>query len=142
MLFFFFPSFLLRKNFLSFSSLSLFSHLKKLQKKKKVRVKSIRRRRKNRRRREILVAFTTRKFLFTRKSILSSSLKCCCVGFFCRRVLISVAFSRAATHHWRRTFARGKRGLAIFFIRTLGARKKRGWCFGGRRERVDADFEL
>jgi len=39
-------------------------------------------------------------------------------------------------------FARGKRGLAIFFIRTLGARKKRGWCFGGRRERVDADFEL
>ena len=42
----------------------------------------------------------------------------------------------------RRTFARGKRGLAIFFIRTLGARKKRGWCFGGRRERVDADFEL
>jgi hypothetical protein len=64
------------------------------------------------------------------------------VGFFCRRVLISVAFSRAATHHWRRTFARGKRGLAIFFIRTLGARKKRGWCFGGRRERVDADFEL
>ena len=42
----------------------------------------------------------------------------------------------------RRTFARGKRGLAIFFIRALGARKKRGWCFGGRRERVDADFEL
>ena len=41
-----------------------------------------------------------------------------------------------------RTFARGKRGLAIFFIRALGARKKRGWCFGGRRERVDADFEL
>ena len=47
------------------------------------------------------------------------------MGFFCRRVLISIAFSRAATHHWRRTFARGKRGLAIFFIRTLGARKKR-----------------
>jgi hypothetical protein len=35
-----------------------------------------------------------------------------------------------------------KGGLRFFFIRTLGARKKRGWCFGGRRERVDADFEL
>lgn len=145
MLFLFFPSFLLRKNFLSFSSLSLFSHLKKLQKnqkKKKVRLKSIRRRRKNRRRREILVAFTTRKFLFTRFSHSFFVVKVLLCGLLLSsRSYFCCIFSRA-THHWRRTFARGKRGLAIFFIRTLGARKKRGWCFGGRRERVDADFEL
>jgi|TARA_B100001758_G_C18371296_1_gene591534 hypothetical protein len=64
------------------------------------------------------------------------------VGFFCRRVLISVAFSRAATHHLEGLLREEKGGLRFFFIRTLGARKKRGWCFGGRRERVDADFEL
>jgi hypothetical protein len=62
------------------------------------------------------------------------------MGFFCRRVLISIAFSRA-THHWK-DFCERKKGACDFFSRTLGARKKRGWCFGGRRERVDADFEL
>lgn len=133
-------SLLLKEKIFSPFSLSLFTEKILQKRKKKVRLKSIRRRRK-RRRREILVAFTVESFYLLAFRILSSS-SCCCVGFFCRRVLISIAFSRAATHHWRRTFARGKRGLAIFFIRTLGARKKRGWCFGGRRERVDADFEL
>ena len=117
-LFFFFPrSFLLssskRKNFLSFSSLSLFSHLKKLQKKKKVRLKSIRRRRKNRRRREILVAFTVESFYLLAFRILSLS-SCCCMGFFCRRVLISVAFSRARHIIWK-DFCERKKGACDFF---------------------------
>ena len=45
--------------------------------------------------------------------ILSSSLRCC-VGFFCRRVLISVAFSRA-THHWKKDFCERKKGACDFF---------------------------
>ena len=132
-----------KKFSLLFFSLSLFTAEKASEeKKKKVRLKSIRRRRKNRRRREILVAFTTRKFLFTRFSHSFFVVKVLLCGLLLSsRSYFCCIFSRA-THHWRRTFAREKRGLAIFFIRTLGARKKRGWCFGGRRERVDADFEL
>ena len=145
---FFFSSFLVlsssspppkRKNFLSFS-LSLFTEKNLQKRKKKVRLKSIRRRRKNRRRREILVAFTVESFYLLAKAF-----------FLCRRVVAWASFVvaflfllhfLARDTSFGRTFARGKRGLAIFFIRTLGARKKRGWCFGGRRERVDADFEL
>jgi hypothetical protein len=38
---------------------------------------------------------------------------CCCMGFFCRRVLISIAFSRA-THHWK-DFCERKKGACDFF---------------------------
>ena len=128
MLFFFFPrSFLLssskRKNFLSFSSLSLFTSEKASEEEKeKVRVKSIRRRRKNRRRREILVAFTVESFYLLAFRILSLS-SCCCMGFFCRRVLISVAFSRARHIIWK-DFCERKKGACDFFLLGLWVRVK------------------
>ena len=124
MLFFFFPSFLLRKNFLSFSSLSLFSHLKKLQKKKKVRLKSIRRRRKNRRRREILVAFTTRKFLFTRFSHSFFVVKVLLCGLLLSsRSYFCCIFSRGDTS-LEEDFCERKKGACDFFLLGLWVRVK------------------
>lgn len=113
-----------KKFSLLFFSLSLFTAEKASEeKKKKVRLKSIRRRRKNRRRREILVAFTVESFYLLAFRILSSSLKCCCVGFFCRRVLISVAFSRAR-HIIGGGLLREEKGGLRFFLLGLWVRVK------------------
>ena len=53
----------------------------------------------------------------------TASLKCCCVGFFCRRVLISVAFSRAR-HIIGGGLLREEKGGLRFFLLGLWVRVK------------------
>ena len=79
-----------------------------------------------------------RKFLFAARLLAHSFFVVLLLLF---GLLSSHNFSHFLARRWKDLRARGARKWGDFFIRTF-ARKKRGWCFGGRRERVDADFEL
>ena len=116
------PLLLLKEKIFSPFSLSLFTEKNLQKRKKKVRLKSIRRRRKNRRRREILVAFTVESFYLLAKAFFLRR-SCCCMGFFCRRVLISVAFSRAR-HIIGGGLLREEKGGLRFFLLGLWVRVK------------------
>jgi len=134
-----------KKNFSPFLSFQAHTRKKSSSEKKERKKVRLSRRRRFRRRREILVAFTrdedrSSKVFICRAFTRAFFLRCFVVVVWAFVVALFLAFSRA-TLGKDLCCARGARKGGDFFIRTF-ARKKRGWCFGGRRERVDADFEL